>query len=326
MSAEQLKTPLQLQLEELVIVGVGGKYKDKSNYIKIIQEELEHEDGMLRGGLNRYNKTVNEAKAKGQESTTLYGLVLQQKYIKDVSQMINEDVRKMSSGQAGNHQTALKLICQCLPNTAFDKGVFLDNRPSIWDICSLIVLKNAIDGISDEITINKLSIQIATGLMQEARITQFKEQNRESYNKTARKLAGKNIPQNANRYQYKSRVWTYMMNRNGLKFDDWTNIQKLHLGVKMISYLERIDLVKHQNRKHRKDKTITYVEATPKIIEEIRNFNIRNELLFPKFLPMIAPPRDWSSPFTGGYYGKKFNKENKPEEIASALQFHQANK
>ena len=326
MSAEQLKTPLQLQLEELVRVGVGGKYKDKANYIKLIQEELEHEDGMLRGGLNRYNKTVNEAKAKGQESTTLYGLVLQQKYIKDVSEMINDDIRKMSSGQAGNHQTALKLICQCLPNTAFDKGVFLDNKPSIWDTCSLIILKNAIDGISDEITINKLSIQIATGLMQEARITQFKEQNRESYNKTARKLAGKNIPQNANRYQYKSRVWTYMMNRNGLRFDDWTNIQKLHLGVKMISYLERIDLVKHQNRKHRKDKTITYVEATPKIIEEIKNFNIRNELLFPKFLPMIAPARDWSSPFTGGYYGKKFNKENKPEEIANALQFHQTNK
>ena len=41
---------------------------------------------------------------------------------------------------------------------------------------------------------------------------------------------------------------------------------------------------------------------------------------------MVAPPRDWSSPFTGGYYGKKFNKENKPEEIANALQFHKTNK
>jgi len=277
---------------------------------------------MLRGGSDRYNKTVIDAKAKGQESTTLYGLVLQQKYITDVSDMINEDVRLMSSGKAGNHQTALKIICQCLPSTAFDKGVFLDNRPSIWDICSLIILKNVIDGISDEITINKLAIQIATGLMQEARITQFKEQNKESYNKTARKLAGKNIPQNANRYQYKSRVWTYMMNRNNLRFDDWTNVEKLHLGVKMISYLEKLGLVKHQNRKHRKDKTITYVEATPKIIEEIRNFNIKNELLFPKFLMMVAPPRDWTSPFTGGYYGKRFNKENNPEEIANALQFH----
>ena len=326
MSAETHKTPLQLQLEELVKVGVGGKYKDKANYIKLIQDELEHEEGMLRGGSDRYNKNITDAKAKNQESTTLYGLVLQQKYINEVSNMINDDIKLMSSGHAGNHQIALKLICQCLPSTAFDKGVFLDNKPRIWDTCSLIILKNIIDGISDEITINKLSIQIATGLMQEARITQFKEQNRDSFNKTARKLAGKNIPQGIRRYKYKSKVWSYMMNRNGLVFDDWSNVQKLHLGVKMISYAEKLGLVKHQNRKHRKDKTITYVEATPKIIEEIKNFNIKNELLFPKYLPMIAPPRDWTSPFTGGYYGKKFNKENKPEEIANALQLHQTNK
>ena len=183
----------------------------------------------------------------------------------------------------------------------------------------MTILKNVIDGISGEITINKLSIQIATGLMHEARITQFKEQNKDSFNKTSRKLAGKNIPQNANRYQYKSRVWTYMMKRNGLRFDDWTNIEKLHLGVKMISYLEKLGLVKHQNRKHRKDKTVTYIEATPKIIEEIRNFNIKNEALFPKYLPMLMPPRDWSNPFTGGYYGKKFNEKNKAEEVVKTI-------
>ena len=67
------------------------------------------------------------------------------------------------------------------------------------------------------------------------------------------------------------------------------------------------------------------MEATPKIIEEIKNFNIKNELLFPKYLPMIAPPRDWTSPFTGGYYGKKYNKQNNAEEIANALQLDKAN-
>ena len=326
MSAETHKSPLQLQLEELVRVGVGGKYKNKDNYLKIIQQELEHEEAMLRGGADRFNKTIKDAKANSQESTTLYGLVLQQKYISEVSKLINEDVRLMAHGTAGNHQTALKIICQCLPSSAFDMGVFLEDSPSIWDTCSLIILKNVIDGISGEITINKLSIQISTGLMHEARITQFKEQNKDSFNKTSRKLAGKNIPQNANRYQYKSRVWTYMMKRNGLKFDDWTNVEKLHLGVKMISYLEKLGLIKHQNRKHRINKTVTYVEATPKIIEEIKNFNIKNELLFPKYLPMIAPPRDWTSPFTGGYYGKRFNKENNPEEIVNALQLYQTNK
>ena len=160
MSAETQKTLLQTQLEELVKYGVGGKFNNKENQLEVITKELEHEEAMLRGGLDRYNKEVNDAKAKGQESTTLYGLVLQQKYISAVSELINEDVRLMTSGKAGNHQTGLKLICQCLPTKAFDKGVFLDNRPEIWDTCSLIILKNTIDGISDDTTINKLAINI----------------------------------------------------------------------------------------------------------------------------------------------------------------------
>ena len=62
-----------------------------------------------------------------------------------------------------------------------------------------------------------------------------------------------------------------MMNRIGLDFDNWTNVQKLHLGVKMIGYVESLGLIRHQNRKTGKNKTITYVEATPKIIEEYNN-------------------------------------------------------
>ena len=68
------------------------------------------------------------------------------------------------------------------------------------------------------------------------------------------------------------------------------------------------------------------MEATPKTIEEIKNFNIKNEALFPKYLPMKMPPRDWTSPFVGGYYGRKFNDTNNAEEIANALQSNKSNK
>ena len=322
MSAENHKSALQLQLEELVKVGVGGKYNNKEDQLKVIQRELEHEEAMLRGGKERYHLEVDKAKARREEGTTLYGLVLQQKYINVLSKMINDDIKLMTKGTAGNHQTALKIICQCLPIKAFDNGVFLDDSPSVWDTCSLIVLKNTIDGISNTVTINKLAINIGLGLMHEARITHFKQNDKENYLKTARKLADKNIPQKTNRYKYKAKVWTYMMNRSNLTFDDWTNVEKLHLGVKMLSYLEKLGLVKHQNRKQKKNKTVTFIEPTALIVEEIKNFNIRNELLFPTYKPMVAPPRDWTSPFSGGYYGKRFNKENKPQEIADALQFH----
>ena len=97
----QEKSLLQLQLEELVKVGVGGKFKNQSDYLEKIQEELEFEEAMLRGGIDRYRKSVNEAKHKNQESTTLYGLVYQQKYIVYLSEMINEDVKQMNNGSAG---------------------------------------------------------------------------------------------------------------------------------------------------------------------------------------------------------------------------------
>ena len=81
--------------------------------------------------MERYHLEVDKAKSRREEGTTLYGLVLQQKYINVLSNMINDDIKLMTSGTAGNHQTALKVICQCLPSKAFDNGVFLDNSPSV---------------------------------------------------------------------------------------------------------------------------------------------------------------------------------------------------
>jgi len=320
MSTQEQKTLLQQQLEELVKVGVGGKFKSNSeDYTKKIEEELQFEEAMIRGGISRYQKLIKDAVIDNQESTTLYGIVLQQKYITKLSDMINEEIKVMNSGEAGNRQTALKLLCQCLPKSAFINDVFIDKNPSVWDTVSLIALKNIIDGISAETTLNKLSIKIGTALMLEARITIFKNKEKDKYQQVSKRLQGKNIPQNANRYQYKRNVWVYCMNKHDLDFKDWGKVKRLHLGIKMVEYCERLGLVKHQNRKRNRTKTITYVEATPKIIAEIKNFNIKNEALFPKYLPMLMPPRDWENPFVGGYYGKKHNYKNEPKEVIKTM-------
>jgi len=282
MSTPEQKTLLQQQLEELVKVGVGGKFKNQNteDYVAKIEEEIAFEEAMIRGGINRYQKLIKDAVVDSQESTTLYGIVLQQKYITELSELINDEVKTMTSGVAGNRQTALKLLCQCLPKSAFINEEFITNNPNVWDTVSLIALKNVIDGISAETTLNKLAIKLGTALMLEAKITIFKDEEKEKYNQVAKRLTGKNIPQNANRYLYKRKVWTYCMNKHNLQFDDWSKENQLHLGVKIVSYCEKLGLVKHQNRKSNKIKTICYVEATPKIIEEIKNFNIKNEALY----------------------------------------------
>jgi DNA-directed RNA polymerase len=316
------KSLLQQQLEELVKVGVGGKFKNQNteDYVRKIEEEIAFEEAMIRGGITRYQKLIKDAVVDSQESTTLYGIVLQQKYITELSKLINKEVESMTSGVAGNRQTALKLMCQCLPKSAFINEEFITNNPNVWDTVSLIALKNVIDGISAETTLNKLAIKLGTALMLEAKITIFKDEEKEKYNQVAKRLTGKNMPQNANRYLYKRKVWTYCMNKHNLQFDDWSKESQLHLGVKIVSLCEQLGLVRHQNRKSNKIKTICYVEATPKIIEEIKNFNIKNEALYPKYLPMLMPPREWENPFVGGYYGKKHNyKQQSAKEISQSI-------
>ena len=312
---------LQQQLAELVKVGVGGKFKDTKDYTKKIQEEIEFEEKMIRGGIDRYKHLVTEAQAKKQESTTMYGLFHQQKYIDKLSSLIHLKVEKIDTGQVGTHHIAIKKIVQCLPKSAFNEDTKkMSNNQTIFDTCSLIILKNVIDGISSDCTLNKLSIIIGNALMLEARILLFKDQKKKEYEQVAKRLEGKNVPQKTNRWQYKKNVWVCGMSRHELQFDDWTKEHRLHLGVQMIHLCELLGLVKVGNMKLNKTKTITYVQPTPKIIKEIKNFNIKNEALFPKYLPMLMPPRKWTSPFIGGYYGKKHNFENKPEEIAHALQ------
>ena len=321
-SSVEEKSLLQQQLEELVKVGVGGKFKNQNteDYVKKIEEEIAFEEAMIRGGITRYQKLIKDAVVDSQESTTLYGIVLQQKYITELSKLINGEVESMTSGVAGNRQTALKLMCQCLPKSAFIDEEFIPNNPNVWDTVSLIALKNVIDGISAETTLNKLAIKLGTALMLEAKITIFKDEEKDRYNQVAKRLTGKNMPQNANRYLYKRKVWTYCMNKHNLQFDDWSKENQLHLGVKIVSFCEQLGLVRHQNRKSNKIKTICYVEATPKIIEEIKNFNIKNEALYPKYLPMLMPPRDWENPFVGGYYGKKHNyKQQSAKEISQSI-------
>ena len=311
---------LQQQIRELIRVGVGGKHKDDKDYTKQIQEELELEENMKNRGLERYKKKQRNAVLKSQESTTLYGLQYQAKYISKLSSMINDDVVKMLGGPSGRHRPSFKLIWQCLSDLAFNEQVYVKN-PNNWDAVSLIVLKNVINGISRNHTLNRLAIAIGTALELEARLTYFQDKDRETFSKLSKKLnKGIGVPQKESKYLYKKNVFIYWMNRKELVWEKWDKESKLHLGTELIHYCEKLELIRVVLVRKGKNKSIYYVNSTPKLLRENKDFNTMNEAMYPDFLPMIMPPLDWNrSPFRGGYYGKKYNQENTVEEVKSIV-------
>ena len=62
------------------------------------------------------------------------------------------------------------------------------------------------------------------------------------------------------------------------------------------------------------------------MLQEIKDFNNINQAMYPEFLPMIMPPMDWDyNPFRGGYYGRKYNQENKADEVVKSIKHNKEN-
>jgi 3-deoxy-D-arabino-heptulosonate 7-phosphate (DAHP) synthase len=55
---------LEQQIQELVRVGVGGKYRTDKDYLKLIADELIHEQFMMQGGITRYRKQITDLRVK----------------------------------------------------------------------------------------------------------------------------------------------------------------------------------------------------------------------------------------------------------------------
>ena len=51
---------LDEHLAELLRVGVGGKFKTNSDYTDMVKEELEWEEKMLRGGIDRSKRNYQK--------------------------------------------------------------------------------------------------------------------------------------------------------------------------------------------------------------------------------------------------------------------------
>ena len=310
---------LQKQIEELIKVGVGGKYKDTNDYTKQIQEELELEQYMQNNGIKRYENQRKNAVVKTQESTTLYGLQYQAKYISKLSVLINADIVATMSGNSGRHRTSFKLVCQCLNKLKLNEQMLKPN-PHNWDTVSLIVLKNVINGISKNHTLNRLSIAIGSALEQEARLCMFEDKDKETYQKVSKILHSGQGMQKDSKYLYKKNVFSYWMKRNELHWDRWSKEDKVHLGTELLYYCEKLNLIECKLVNKGKNKTLYYVNPTRKMLQEIKDFNNINQAMYPEFLPMIMPPMDWDyNPFRGGYYGRKYNQENKPEEVVKSI-------
>lgn len=254
---------------------------DYTSYAR--NQKLEEE--MQTIGIQRHQNLVINSQQKQQESNTDYGLHLIRESMGTVSGFITNFINDSFSGKRGRITQSAKFLAHLDPT-----------------IIAFIAMKSITDSLTLGQTLNKASIKIGEAIFDQYRFQIFSNEKIALYKKIMERL------QKKSNYRYKKRVLVHTMNKNGITYDDWSSVDKLHIGVKLIDIIiESTGLVKREKRsvgKHGKRETPYYIVATDKTIQWISSKNERNEILTPAFTPTIIPPKDWEHPFRGGYHNR----------------------
>ena len=251
------------------------------------QEKIEKEMNSL--GIDRYYKNIKNAKRGSGESTTLYGITLMKEALDSVTNGIKNFLAEALSGGVGKYQ-----------NSALTLGL-MDS-----EICAYLTLKYAIDGVSQRSPFTRVAMKLAGAVEDQFKFDLW-DRGEES-KKIFRRIKKKVTSRTSNRLYRRYNIIRTMSKVEMVDYPVWTKQEKLHLGSKLIDILiQTTGLMEVKTVQFGRSRRVIYIQANKATLYWIENVNEEGEGLHPYFYPCVIPPKDWSTPFNGGYHTEKID-------------------
>lgn len=245
----------------------------------LMSVQLGLEEGMTQRGAEKYLHNVAKAVQMGREEGTSYGQTILSHRLAALATAIGEWKETSSKGAAGRF------------SATYPKVKDVDNH-----LLAFLTLKAVLSGISSLRTLQFVGVAIGTAVEDELRFSLIREGERKAYEK----LVEGAKKRTSGHYRHMYAV------RQAERIDDgwkrWVRTDRLHVGVKMLDLcIQSVGLVELTHQKIDKDQSIKYVKALPETLEWIETKNDVTQFMRPVYEPMVVIPRDWTTPFDGGY-------------------------
>jgi len=241
--------------------------------------QIQLEEGMTQRGAEKYLRDVTKAVQAGREESTAYGSTILSHRLEILSKAIDEWKETSSKGAAGRFSATYPKV-KDVPST----------------MLAFLTLKAVLSGISSLRTLQFVGVAIGTAIEDELRYSKIRETERKQYEKIL--IGAKKRTSGHYRHIYAVR----QADRIEDGWQRWVRTDRLHVGIKMLDILiQTIGLVELTHQKVDKDQSIKYVKALPETLEWIESKNEVTQFLRPVYEPMVVIPKDWTTPFNGGY-------------------------
>lgn len=235
-------------------------------------------------GINEWNKNQRKREEGGSPHTAHWSVLLQKQAIEPVSAEIYKWMYAAHS-KPGPRHAALYLIEE------FDPFYLA------W-----IALRGAVHGACDGEALIAAAQKIGTTACHELTVQSLKDTAPALYNKTFALLADSPFSGNTARTKVQLLDLTKRVNPEGVV--SWSADQKIQFGSVLIQcVVTATGLVQlgQRGKVSRKKSSMWYLETTQVLEDFIKRAGAKAEILKPFRFPMIVPPKDWTSPTSGGY-------------------------
>jgi len=225
--------------------------------------------------------------------------------------------RAKEQSQEATHGATKNLLRRVVHPTSIRLGELLeDTNPGRMKIAlsllqgvntylaSYVGCKTVLDGLTQS-NRSLASIQSTIGLRLETelKLKQLKKNDRKRFNRVLKRA------HTSGSYKYRHAIITHAIGVSDEfgDWDCWSTSERIHVGAKILEALiEATGIVSIDytySTRARKPKTMLVLVPNPSVLEAIRTADMKCEVLEPWLMPMISPPRPWTTPFSGGYYG-----------------------
>lgn len=189
--------------------------------------------------------------------------------------------------------------------------IYNEREEDLENLCVLAGTSKAIDCVlmsldKTEATLSNVALMIGNTIKREAdieRFFQWEEKNKDVDVKWLKQSIDKGIETRA-RSSYKMAYATNRMHKEGYVGLNWSNQQTEVLGAKVLEMLvagSNFFVVVDKVVGTKKIKSLAMTEWFALTWEQNENKMLANAV---KYMPTIIPPRHWTTPYDGGYYGE----------------------
>lgn len=281
------------------------------------EKQLELEEKMYNGGVDRWHGKQDEAIKSGDAANTDWNVKLIKHFIQPMSEAIDAYVEE----QEGRRGTVSDLMYYmgCIPSKE----------------ASFIAIRQMLNAISirDSTSLQVISDDIASKIEDQVRFSMLRKTDKKT--KAYLKKIEQSLKRSSTRsYKHKRNVWANSELKVGAdKWSAWTKASKLHFGSALIKlacevitlngsdvfFIDEVDISRGKLRKSSK-----VLGVRPIYTAWVSEFITNTEAFHPEVAPCVIPPRDWVSPFAGGFHTARVASRNnliktKDREIAQQM-------